>query len=103
MIDEKLPIFVCKSCGNIVRALAYEDTDVYKCRICKVELFKTKYSLSDDEYNKIFSDMHSSFDFRQMVYEEYVQGNELYNSEMNRKRLDEEQKLFEIWMYGESR
>lgn len=100
MIDEKMPIYVCRCCGNIIRAVAFEDSDVYYCRICGSEMFRTKYSMNDREYNEIFSDMHKSFDLRNQIFDLYVQGNELYNNEMHKKRLKEEQESFNRRSYG---
>ena len=40
MIDDKMPVFVCKRCGNIIRSVAYEENDVYNCRICNFEMTK---------------------------------------------------------------
>lgn len=102
MIDEKVPIFVCKCCGNIIRAIGYEESDIYNCRICGAEMFKTIYSMNDNEYNEIFSDSKRIFDFKSDVFSEYVQGNELYSNKMHKKRLDEEAKRFNEWMYGTS-
>ena len=100
MIEEKMPVFVCKCCGNIIRSVAFEECDVYTCRFCNTEMTKTKFQLSDTEYNHIFSNSNMSFDFRSQIFSEYVQGNNLYDSLMHKKRLDEEKKNFESWMFG---
>ena len=100
MIEERMPVFVCRCCGNIIRAVAFEECDIYKCRICDFEMIKTKYSLSDSEYDDIYSDSRKSFDFRSDIFSEYVQGNQFYDNLMHKKRLDEENKHFEKWVYG---
>ncbi len=100
MIDDRMPVFVCKCCGNIIRAIAYEDCDVYNCRICNFVMSKTDVLLNDKEYNDIFSDPSAAFEFRKRIYSEYVEGNEFFDSSMSRKRLDEETKKFNKWMYG---
>ncbi len=100
MIDDKMPIFVCKRCGNIIRAIAYEEYDVYNCRICNFKMTKTSVWLNDSEYNAIVSDVGKSFDFRKKLYDDYVQGNEFFDGNMSRKRLDEEMRNFNRQMYG---
>ncbi len=102
MIDERVPFFVCKCCGSIIRAVAFEETDVYLCRICNAEMFRTSYTMNDLEYNSVFSDYKSSFDFRNRIFDEYVLGNELYSNEMHKKRLSEESESFNRWLYGYS-
>ena len=94
MIDDKMPVFVCKRCGYIIRAIAYEDFDNYNCRICGFRMTKTSVWLNDSEYNDILRDVGKLFDFRKKLYEEYVQGNEYFDGRMNRKRLDEEMRNF---------
>lgn len=103
MIDEKMPIFVCKCCGNIIRAVAYEESDVYNCRICNSRMFRTEYNLNDGEYNSIISDVHKTFDFKSNIFNMYVQGNEQYSNEMHKKRLSEENRIFDRMMYGSSK
>ena len=98
MIEERMPVFVCRCCGNIIRAVAFEECDIYKCR--DSEMIKTKYSLSDSEYDDIYSDSRKSFDFRSDIFSEYVQSNQFYDNSMHKKRLDEENKHFEKWVYG---
>ncbi len=100
MIEEKMPVFVCKCCGNIIRAIAFEYCDVYTCRNCGIEMTKTVYALTDTEYNTIFADSRKSFDFRSTIFSEYVQGNDLYDNAMHKKRLDEGNKLLQKWIYG---
>lgn len=100
MIDDKMPVFVCKRCGYIIRAIAYEDCDNYNCRICGFRMTKTSVWLNDSEYNDILRDVGKLFDFRKKLYEEYVQGNEYFDGRMNRKRLDEEMRNFKHQMYG---
>lgn len=100
MIDDKMPLFVCRCCGNIIRAIAYEESDVYRCRICNTEMYKTEYFMNDSEYNEVFSDLHKSFDLKEKIFNSYVVNSEQYSNEMHRKRLSEEQKSFNQWMYG---
>ena len=100
MIDDKMPVFVCKRCGNIIRSVAYEENDMYNCRICNFEMTKTTVWLSDNEYNDILQDSVKSFGFRKKLYEDYVQGNEFFDGKMSRKRLDEEMRKFNHQMYG---
>ena len=100
MIDDKMPIFICECCGNIIRAIAYEDSDVYICRICNSEMFKTCHYMNDKEYNDIFSDFKKTFEFKSKLFDTYVKNNENYKNEMHKKRLDEERKSFFQWTYG---
>lgn len=101
MIAEKTPVFVCQCCGNIIRSIAYEEEDVYSCRICGTEMKKTHILLSDSEYNSIFSDNNATFEFKSRIFTAYVQDNELYDNKMHKKRLEQEIKSFNKWMYGE--
>ncbi len=100
MIDDKMPVFVCRRCGNIIRAVAYEEYDIYDCRICGFAMTKTSAWLNEHEYNDIFSDSSKAYEFRKGIYENYVEGNDCFDSAMNRKRLDEELSNFKHWMYG---
>ncbi len=100
MIDDKMPLFVCRCCGNIIRAIAYEESDVYRCRICGAEMFKTEYFMNDSEYNEVFSDMHKCFELKGKIFNLHVMNSEQYSNEMHKKRLSEEQKSFNQWMYG---
>ena len=53
MIDDKMPIFVCKRCGNIIRAIAYEEYDVYNCRICNFKISMNFYIYTSYRIRKI--------------------------------------------------
>ena len=55
---------------------------------------------NDSEYNAIVSDVGKSFDFRKKLYDDYVHGNEFFDGNMSRKRLDEEMRNFNRQMYG---
>ncbi len=100
MIEDKMPVFVCQQCGNIIRAVAYEELDIYNCRICGFEMTKTSVWLNDSEYNEILNNRKLLFDFRKNLYDDYVQGNEFFDGNMSRKRLDEEMRNFNQQMYG---
>lgn len=83
---EEYPIFVCECCGYVIRAIAYNAADVYKCDFCDTVMTKTHYSLNEDEVELVLGMTRESVDFFDDVFLEYVKESPKFDSDKLRER-----------------
>lgn len=84
--EEEYPIFVCECCGYVIRAFAYEESDVYICDFCGTEMTKTRYSLLEDEVPLVLGMTRESVDFLDDIFLEYVKESQKFDSNKLRER-----------------
>lgn len=85
-IEEEYPVFVCECCGDVVRALAYDEQDTYKCDFCGTVMTKTKYSLLEEEVPLVLGITRESIEFFDDVFLEYVKDSPKFDSDKLRER-----------------
>ncbi|MBQ8614310.1 MAG: hypothetical protein IJ416_08870 [Ruminiclostridium sp.] len=98
------PVFVCECCGKIVRAIAYEDGDIYHCPFCDTVMTRTEYSIYDSEYEMFFGHNREAEQFSDSVFQEYVKNSSKYDADKLSERLLEDiRKLQEYMMMKDGR